>query len=385
MKKNIINLMKGISGVIPKKKNLWLFGSWEGKNYSDNSKYMFEYVIKEHPEIIAIWLTKNNDVLKRLRSKGYLCYKKWSIQGIWYAFRAEAAFETEGDGDVSSFMNGTTIIQLFHGIGAKALKWVNDDGTPLYSDEFMEPYKRSYWMATSELYIETFHKMLGIPMNHFFVTGYPRNDMFIEKPYNEFMEHFIKTHNYANLIIYMPTHRNFGKEGNKFINIAELKKVDKLLQEKNICMFYKPHIHELRNFASVESDFTNIFFAKDMKVFSDPYSYIHYFDLLISDYSSIMTDFACLNKPIITFPYDLDNYMNSDAGLLDYYFDYKVGPFCYTWEEVLEETERLLADDQWKAKRENSRVKYHYYNDGKNRERVFRTVENLLNKREVYL
>lgn len=34
--------------------NLWLFGAWEGNNYSDNSKYVFEYVNKHMPHINSV-------------------------------------------------------------------------------------------------------------------------------------------------------------------------------------------------------------------------------------------------------------------------------------------------------------------------------------------
>ena len=44
MKKQILNMIRTVAGIIPKKKNLWLFGAWEGQLYADNAKYMFEYV-----------------------------------------------------------------------------------------------------------------------------------------------------------------------------------------------------------------------------------------------------------------------------------------------------------------------------------------------------
>ena len=40
-------------------------------------------------------------------------------------------------------------------------------------------------------------------------------------------------------------------------------------------------------------------------------------DLLITDYSSVMFDFALLNKPMLFFTYDYDNYKNN---LRDLYF-----------------------------------------------------------------
>ena len=48
-----------------------------------------------------------------------------------------------------------------------------------------------------------------------------------------------------------------------------------------------------------------------------------------------MIEFALLNKPIIFFAYDLDNYMNNERG---FYLDYKKdlpGPIVYSTEELV--------------------------------------------------
>ena len=60
-------------------------------------------------------------------------------------------------------------------------------------------------------------------------------------------------------------------------------------------------------------------------------------DILISDYSSIMIEFALLNKPIIFYTYDYDTYMSKDRG---FYFDFKKnvpGPVVYTTDELIAE------------------------------------------------
>ena len=59
-------------------------------------------------------------------------------------------------------------------------------------------------------------------------------------------------------------------------------------------------------------------------------------DILITDYSSIMIEFGLLNKPIVFFAYDLDNYMSNERG---FYLDYKndlPGPIVYTTDELID-------------------------------------------------
>ena len=380
IKSAIVFLVKSASLLVPKSKKIWLFGAWKGKAYSDNSKYMFEYLHKENSGKRLVWLSRDKGIVNMLTQNGYEAYNMMSIKGLWFASRGSVAFCTEGIIDVSVFLNRKTkIIQLWHGMGSKAMKWKLKNGK-ISTDvkRAQKRYSRQYWISTSELYTNTLHDLLGVPKERFVITGYPRNDNLLFAPYNENMENLKKTHKGCKFIVYMPTHRNFGKDGNNHINIEELKRVDKLICEKNLVMVYKPHIHELKNFVEYENEFSNIVLAKEQDVWGDVYSYLHYFDLLISDYSSILTDFMCMGKPVVLFPYDIDEYIADDAGLNEYFWRIPGGPMGYTWDEVLEHTEILLQNDTWKEEREKCRQEYHHYNDGKNCERVYSMVKEIL-------
>ena len=370
-----------VGNLIPKNKYLWIFGAWQGKLYADNSKTMFEYINANHPSIKAVWITQEEAVVAQVRALGYKCYKRNSLGGIWAILRAAVAFETEGEQDISFILNKkrTKEIQLWHGMGSKAMKWKAQDGSLITGDKAtVDRMSSYYWISTSELYTNTLSELLGVPKERFTITGYPRNDSLLAAPRNDHMESLREKYPDCKFMIYMPTHRNFGADGNKLINLAELKRVDCMLREKNLVMVYKPHIHELKNFLSYESEFTNIIMAKEQELWGDVYSYLHYFDLLISDYSSILTDFMCTGKPVVLFPYDIDDYINGDAGLNDYFWELPGGPMCYTWDEIVETSASLLSNDTWKEERERCRIQYHYYNDGKNCERVYNMAKDII-------
>lgn len=371
-----INIMQGISGLIPKKKNLWLFGAWEGRIYADNTKYMFEYIAKCQPQINAVWLTRDRSVVSEVRKKGLRCYHMLSLNGICLSLRTEVVFETEGNWDVSPFVNmkKTKVIQLWHGIAGKSAKWKDKEGNPMYNEKSRKIMNSYFWMASSEKYIETFSNLFGVSHNRFSITGYPRNDTFIEKPSNSHIENLIGRHRNSRWIIYMPTHRNFGSEA---IPIKDFLLVDQRLKEENVFMLYKPHFHELKNVLPYEDKFTNIILAKDQKKYADVYSYLHYFDLLISDYSSVVYDFLCADKPIVLFTYDIEHYRNEDAGLWDFYEEIPAGPFTYSWDETLGEVFSLLKEDTWQMRRKICRDVFHPYDDGKNCHRVYEVVKNL--------
>ena len=121
-------------------------------------------------------------------------------------------------------------------------------------------------------------------------------------------------------------------------------------------MVYKPHIHELENLILSENAFSNIILAKDTSIWGDVYSYLHSFDAVITDYSSVGTDFMCSGKPVILFAYDIETYNDNDAGLNDCFWKFPGGPLCTTWDDTLNQTFALLKNDSWKEERERCRI-----------------------------
>lgn len=374
IKERISRSLKYVSVFFPRKKNLWVFGCWRGKLCADNPKYLFEYVNKNCPDITCVWITRIEEIRKMLCEQGYTCYKRFSIRGILSALMAEAAFMTSSDtDDISPFVNAkkTKVIQLWHGVGAKAMRWQNLD------PKEVARFNSYTWMATSDAYIDVLHAATGAAKEKFIVTGYPRNDVFINPPVNDAVKNILSGHTADKYVLYMPTHRNFGK---KSVNVDEFYQIDKAFRENNIVMVYKPHFHELKNVLHLESQFTNIILAKDQTIWGDAYSYIHYFDLLIGDYSSISYDFLCAKKPIVQYVYDMEEYKQIDFGLCDYFESMPLGPFCYTWEETIQEVLNLLENDTWYEQREKCRKMFHPFDDGKNCARVYCEVIKLCNK-----
>lgn len=378
LKNMVAQKISFMANIFPRKRNLWVYGAWSGQLYSDNSKYLFEYINQNHPEIRSVWITRNPSVCAQLRENGQEAYLRFSLKGILAALRAEVAFITSSEGmDISPFINRkkTHVIQLWHGVAGKAASWKDSNGVPLFSGSELKRFASYYWMATSAKYIDVMHEVTNSPKENFAITGYPRNDTFITKPFNEKIEQLKKERLGSKLIIYMPTHRNFGKES---INVDEFYWLDQKLKDNNIVMVYKPHFHELKNVLHLESEFTNIILAKEQDIWGDVYSYIHYFDLLISDYSSIVYDFLCADKPIVLYTYDLEHYRNEDAGLWDFFEEVPAGPFCDTWQKVMDNVIVQLQNDTWHEKRKICRKMFHPFSDGENSKRVYVAVKEYL-------
>jgi len=122
----IMDIVWLISGLVQKDKNLWVFGSWFGEKFADNSKYLFLYVKEYHPEIRPIWLTRNSELVKKLREKGYETYKTYSTNGFSYSIKAGCVIVSTGTGNINQFAtNKAKKVQLWHGTPLKKIGYDN--------------------------------------------------------------------------------------------------------------------------------------------------------------------------------------------------------------------------------------------------------------------
>ena len=88
-----------------------------------------------------------------------------------------------------------------------------------------------------------------------------------------------------------------------------------------------------------------------------------------------MFDYAILDRPIILFTYDMDEYINSIRGI---YFDleeYKPGPIVYDYKE-LENTLINIdkIDEEYKQYRHKFQEKFNQYECGNSSEKIFNEV-----------
>lgn len=382
----IMFLSYQFSGLFNRNPNRWIFGAWRGEQYSDNSKYLFEYTNKYCKDIECIWLTKNKKVEEKLKNQGVKVFCGHGLQSLYYVLTAGVAIETEGVQDIPFhwFMKGIKTIQLFHGFPLKSgSKWVEHGLFKRANKPWQNQYDKMYWMSYSEAYIDVMKNwgLFGktIPENMFVITGAARNDVFVNKPECSFINKFREEHPNAKLICYMPTHRNFGSNKNKILDENTLKYVNDRLKEANIYMILKPHFHEIKNYIGKERFYDHIIFALTDE-FYDVYEYLPMVDLLISDYSSIIIDFLCANKPIVIFDYDLNDYIINDAGIEDIYFKLEFGPKCQTWESVLYEVKNQLENDTWFGKRNRALKITNSFSDGHNCNRIYNAIKTISQK-----
>ena len=316
------------------------------------------------------------------------CYLSSSIRGCYYCLIAKVAFITSDTSDISSVLSTKSeIIQLWHGMGMKAVGRLSGWGknSKLKLTEFTEPediyrkFGQWRWMCASEEAKKKYSVSFMVPEDKFVITGEPKNDAFINYKQNDFISRIRQKKPGVKVAVYLPTHRNFGvnNEISEMVSVESLRKLDDMLDKKNITLIFKPHFHEFDKYKGYESSFSNIVFATEKKVFGDVYAFLPVCDILITDYSGIMFGYLASGKPIIYFPYDYESYTTSDAGFYYDYEDVLYGPICMNWEDVVEKMSSITSI-QYEEEREKQRKRFCPYYDGLSCERVYNETIKIL-------
>ena len=179
--------------LIPRKKNIWIFGAWHGIKFSDNSKVFFLKLVQHYPEIEAIWLTRDVNIVNELRSKGFKSYHTNSLRAIFKSLLAKVVIISSSKSDVNPFfINGAKLIQIWHGAPFKKIGMhVNISierrvllGIQKYLFPFIYEYTYDYVVSTSECFNDILCSSFLIPKENIISSGYPRNDIFYKKKRN---------------------------------------------------------------------------------------------------------------------------------------------------------------------------------------------------------
>ncbi len=385
-----------ISFLIPRKKNIWVFGAWFGHSYMDNSKWLFESVCQREPRIRAIWLTRNREIMNSIRQIGLEAYMINSWKGYWLSCRAGLAVSSCGNTDINRIgISRAQKLQLWHGSPMKKIgkddKFTQTD--PLSILGILRkiwrpffPFALERWdvvITASEFFKEFMASAFGIRPAKVKVTGYPRNDVLrnSDPPSISFIEDLKKAYNAKNVILYAPTHRQEGRDSFNLINTFDFAFVNKVLSETNSLLLIKMHYyHQGQQDAKPQSNASSRIFWLSKDEIPEINPLLNYTDILITDYSSVYFDYLILDRPVVFAPFDLEDYLAGDREMYDDYRNFTTaGPKCRDWDEVMEKCREILnGNDKYKDERKLAQQKYNSFIDANNCARVIELAKNMV-------
>lgn len=334
-----------------RKKNLIMFESFLGKQYSCNPRAIYEYMKEHHPEYQLYW-SVDPRFEKGFIDKGIPYARRFSIK--WLFLMARAKFWV-----VNSRMplwipkpKGTIYLQTWHGTPLKKLaqdmKEVLMPGTTTekYKQNFYNESRNWDYLISPNGYSTEIFKRAFSFNKEMIESGYPRNDMLYREDHDEIgkeIKRKLDLPEDKKVILYAPTWRDnqFYSKGRYKLDLQlDLAKLKEELGNDYIIIL-RMHYLVAENF-DLE---TYKGFAYDFSTHEDISELYLISDLLITDYSSVFFDYANLKRPMIFFTYDIDEYKEDIRG---FYFDFEKeapGPLVITSDEVIEAIKNLSVDN----------------------------------------
>ncbi|MDR2967422.1 MAG: CDP-glycerol glycerophosphotransferase family protein [Methanobacteriaceae archaeon] len=232
------------------------------------------------------------------------------------------------------FDDNSTVIQLWHASGAfKRFGFDVVDDEKVKKLIELSSSKIDYLVVSSDKVSKIYKEAFQIENNKILPFGTPKTDYYFDKKNNneknimKIRSKFEKEYpeiKGKKIVLYAPTFRENEKKNNDI-----LLHFDKQLFYSNLkddfCLFFKSHpkfkVSESGHFINV-SNYEN---TPELLLISD---------ILITDYSSIMIEYAILSKPIIFYPFDFDYYITNERS---FYFDYNQvpGPIARNTQDII--------------------------------------------------
>ena len=376
-----MHIFRGLSKVVPKNKNLWAFGSFGAQTFSGNPKYLY-LELQDKKDLETVWITGNKDVLKKLRSFGFQAYHSDSLKGILKLMRAKITFFDISTQDLNYWFAGGSIkVNLWHGLPLKKIE--NDAQNSLRNTS--NPLKRlilkvfrpwtfetwDYTVATSNVFVKVLSSGLGIHENNVIITGYPRNDVLFKEIRGMFIGssqgfyHRLKEirNSGHRIFAYFPTFRDSGENP---IDSLDLDRLNNVFKKYGAFLVIKPHPYTA---FKPEKIYSNIIFAEQT---FDLYPLLSFIDVMITDYSSIYLDFLILNRPVIFYPFDLEEYLSKNRDMYFRYEDFTPGPKAHDFPSLINHIEdHLRGNDPFKEARDRFVKRVYKFRDGEAAERIY--------------
>ncbi len=331
------------------------------KNY--NNQYKYKYIMNKN--------TDNNCV-----SKEDICYYK-TLKGYYYIACSKYWVLSDSVTTLLKKKKNQLYLQTFHGHGPVKRGGLEIDAfknKKEFQSGIMEHVKLwDVYISMCKKDEEHIINSTGYN-NHIYRLGIASTDKIVESKKTSKKEILRLKEKYSipkdkRVILYAPTYRE------KLLNKENIDiKIDLLRKLKDCVILVR--LHPLLNSKIDKRIFENSNFINvcDVPDIVDLYPIV---DILISDYSAAIYEFALTDKEILLYPYDYEEYDEFPGYIIDYH---KVmpGPICHTEKELYD----VLKNEKESFKNYPNRLKkfnkeFNYLNDGKATQRF---VENLINK-----
>ncbi|MET9605376.1 bifunctional glycosyltransferase family 2 protein/CDP-glycerol:glycerophosphate glycerophosphotransferase [Streptomyces sp. NPDC006512] len=346
---------------LPVKKGTVVFESHMGKQYSDSPRAIYEELVRQGAPFEAIWSYAGGKPTGF--PKEATLVRRWSWPYLRALAQAEYWVDNQGFPLALAKRPGTTYIQTWHGSALKRMGF-HEPRTKAQGkagqDRFQAAVDRfDHFLIRSEHDTRTLAKGFRLRDEVLLRTGYPRNDALVEAHRAEAQSgERVRGPLAAELgidpdkkvLLYAPTFRaNADGTVENFEFPFDVEEFADRLGDRFTLLVRTHYLNSVSLPPSVAGR------VVDVSRHHDVTPLLALADGLITDYSSVMFDYAVLDRPMLFFAYDYDAYRTDIRGT---YFDLKEkapGPVVGTADELMQ---AVAAFDEADAKYAEARQRF---------------------------
>ncbi|MFD3873909.1 CDP-glycerol glycerophosphotransferase family protein [Streptomyces sp. NPDC058623] len=346
---------------LPVKKGTVVFESHMGKQYSDSPKAIYEELVRSGAPFEAIWSYAGGKPTGF--PKEATLVRRWSWPYLRALAQAEFWVDNQGFPLALTKRPGTTYIQTWHGSALKRMGF-HEPRTKAQGkagqDRFQAAVDRfDHFLIRSEHDTRTLAKGFRLRDEVLLRTGYPRNDALVEAHRAEAdsgerlrgpLAAELGIDPDKKVLLYAPTFRaNADGTVENFTFPFDVEEFADRLGDRFTLLVRTHYLNSVSLPPSVAGR------VLDVSRHHDVTPLLALADGLITDYSSVMFDYAVLDRPMLFFAYDYEAYATDIRGT---YFDLKEkapGPVVSTADELMQ---AVAAFDEADAKYAEARQRF---------------------------
>ncbi|MEW2349568.1 bifunctional glycosyltransferase family 2 protein/CDP-glycerol:glycerophosphate glycerophosphotransferase [Streptomyces sp. NPDC006684] len=309
--------------------------SYNGKQYSDSPRAMHEELLRRGSRLRHLWAVRDGQVVLPPSAEKV---RMWGTE--WFEALATSRYIVT-NGHLPEWVErrpGQVIVQTWHGT---MLKKIGHDIETLYFDKEYQnrlAVEANNWslLVSSNRFSTPILKRAFSYDGEILEAGYPRNDQLYAADRDKIAEAARQTLGVPagkKVILYAPTWRDDKSHSAgqyRFDMKIDLEDAQRRLGDEYVLVVRK-HSNVVDAVPGAGNGF-----VIDASEYPDVAELYLAADVMITDYSSVMFDYAHLRRPMVFFTYDLEHYRDKLRG---FYFDFEKsspGPLVSTSEELVD-------------------------------------------------
>ena len=310
--RELLRVLVRVLYLLPIKKNLILLESFQGRSFSDNPREVWRWMHRQYGDRFEYVCSLSDPASLEEEGIRAVRYKSWQ----WALCQATAAVIVSNTLPVTIFpkREGQLFIETWHGGGA--YKTLSDDfrgysrakRTMIHWNNRLLGDKIDVFLSSSGRFSEVgIIRPYGYTKNICF-TGMPRNDIFFDPERVEAARKKVRKRYglTGTVVLYAPTWRGTDFQDTK--KLDTLLDFDRLLSVlPGAAILFRSHYADKNAYAFSRR-------VIDVKNYPDMQELLCAADMLITDYSSCIWDYALLERPCFLFVPDLEQYESVEHG-----------------------------------------------------------------------